>query len=216
MKYLVLIISVLSFSACHSQTKKIENLNADDYDMITIFLNQQEVNSYVDMHVFKKNRINLFNGKYIQHKKYFSLYDSICRNDRDTTRLKFYCPLAHGFKMYQDVLTQKDLDYLLAKYGNQEKQDMTLLEMDSIMPKVMLNRHSKEYYDEIDYGDYGKMSTRNEFPSIQIDNIYFTERKEVAIIAYTLIIPTNESVSNFYILKKIDGIWWKPIGTFKL
>ncbi len=174
------------------------------------------MNSYIDKHVFNKNRINLFNGKYIQHKKHFSTYDSICRNDRDTTRLKFYCPLADGFKMYDDILTQKDLDFLLTKYGKEEKQDMILLEMDSILPKTVLKEHSKEYYDKIDYENYKEAASLNEFPSVQIDNIYFNENKQVAIIAYTLLVPTNETVSNFYILKKIDRIWWKPIGTFKL
>ncbi len=86
----------------------------------------------MDKHLFRKNLIQLFYGKYKHHKKIYKRSDSICRISKDTLQLKISCPIASAFKKYDDALNIKDLDFLLERNGDFEKENLVLYGLDNL------------------------------------------------------------------------------------
>jgi len=216
MRCFIIIIFILTLSSCNSQNKEEIKLNHGNYEVLTVFLNTQRIDTYLDKHFFKKNLIQLFYGKYQHHKKIFKNSDSICKFSRDTVQLKMSCQIAEAFKKYDNLLSQNDLDFLLKKYENKRKENIVLLEIDTIISNTSLREHSKEYYNKIKYDEYGGIPDIGEYPSVQIENVYFNQFKNVAIVAYSVITSSKVIETNFFLLEKTIDLKWEPIGSLKL
>jgi len=208
---LVFLITVLS---CKSQNTSTSNLDSVDLEVIELFLGQMGPEYYADKHLFYRNRIDLFSGKYRYHQQFYINADSICKNDKDTLRLKFYCPLADTFKKFDGLLNEEDLSFLRDKYDL--KKEKIKISLDSMWQNVFVLKHSDDYYSQVNYNEYRGIPDINEFPSIQIENLYYNERRDVAIIAYAIVEGPSQGVNSFFLFKKIRNIWWKPIGAFKI
>jgi len=189
-------------------------MDSTDYYVLNKFFYQMDLHSFVDKHFFDKNLIQLFNGKYNHHLRMFKNSDSICKNSKDTLKRKISCPIADVFKVYDTTLNEKDLLFLSEKYNIKGKR--RLINLDSVILETTLRKHSKQYYDNIEYDKYSSISNLNEFPSIRIENLYYNKERDVAIVAYSIVSTTTQISTNFYILKKMDGIWWKPLGAFRI
>jgi hypothetical protein len=214
MKQVFILIISLSIISCKAQDVIIE-LNNEEQEVLKIFLMQQDLNSYVDNHFFNKNLVKRFNGNYRRHRKFYKNADSICKFSLDTTKLKFYCSLADSFKAHSFLLDDNNLNFLINKYDTEKgKYELNL---DKLLSKTTLRKHSGKYYKKITYNKYDGIPNLNEFPSIRINNLYFNEEKDVAIVAYSIVSERiNSATSGFYMLEKRDNIWWKPIGSIKL
>jgi len=173
------------------------------------------IKGYLDKHFFRKNLIKSFKSDYLRNKKFYGVADSICNKSTDSTKLKFYCPLADSFKLYDNLLINSDLNFLTNKYD--KKEERNVININVLISETSIQKHSNEYYNKLDYNRYDGIPDLNEFPSIRINNIYFNEKKNVAIIAYSLVSERINSItSEFYLMEKKDNIWWKPLGNLKL
>lgn len=192
-------------------------LSSEEYEVLSVFLKAQNIRGYVNKFFLNKNEITMFTGRYDYNKKFYDAADSICKTSLDTTKLKFYCPLADKFKIYNHLLTEEDFIYMVSKYdkiGNQLTLDFKRLKLGRF-----LKEHSDKFYNQFinDLND-SIMIDNEEFPSIQINNLYFNKEKDVAIVSYMVVHkpkPNYSSTSGFYILKRLNNIWWKPLGNLK-
>lgn len=142
------------------------------------------------------NVIKRFIGKYQDHLKVYKNSDSICRNSKDIEKLKISCPIADSFQMYENLLSDEDISYFHGTYSHDE-------EFEKLNINRILNKSSM-------------LVVEGNYPSLEILNIYYNRKGDLGIIAYRKNYNKNESESNFYILKKMKNIWWKPLGSFKL
>lgn len=212
-RILIFLLCLLQFS-CAAQGSNEMDLSVTDYSVLGRFLEQAEPYTYVDNHFFDENMITRFIGKYEYHINFQRNADSICRLSEDMEKKKFYCPLADKFAYLEGLLDENDLDYLEDNY-NQPGQAQTM-KIDSIITDNRLKRHSESYYQNIDYEKNLLRIETSEFPSIRIQNLYYTKDRSVAIIAYSIFSNSIKAENNFFILKNIDDIWWKPLGSFQL
>ena len=214
MKNLILIFVFLSFVSCKSQ-KETFKFSEEHYEILEVFLSQQNTFSFLDRHFFNKNDIIQFCGDYRKSKKIFSKADSICKYSKEIEKRKFYCPLADSFKIYDGLLSQKDLIFMQEKY--RLKKEKKTVEIDSLIETIGLSAHSTNYYKEINYEDYRSFTELEEYPSIQLNNIYFNEDRNVVVISYSIVSEGIKPISSrFYLLEKRDNLWWKPLGNLKL
>lgn len=197
-KNILISVLIVSFSSCKAQHSSKTELKNTDYEIIILFLNQLYPQNY---HLLKdintRDLTDEFIGKYRHHQKTFKTSDSICANSSDTLKLKISCPIADSFKKYNEALTGNDLDYLKENYSNMRKFES--LDIMRIFENIGMLKIARE-----------------DNQSLEINNLYYNERKNVAIIAYSIITAQNLHTTNFYLLQKIDDIWWKPIGPLKL
>ena len=200
-------------ASCKAQNK-LDVIANNDQEVLVAFFNQMEMFSYLDKNVSGKNNIELFAGKYRHHRGFFKNSDSICKNSKDIERLKISCPLADAFKMYDTLLSDNDLGYLIDLYKGNSRNDT--LNLENILSKTSLQQHSDKYYQEVEYDQYGGIPDLDEFPSIRIENLYYNQEKSVAIVAYSIVLGPRQTESNFYMFKMMDGVWWKPMGAFKI
>lgn len=214
MRKISFIALCIYFISCNAQEKTI-TLNNDQTEVLKVFLKQQEQYSYVDCHFFNKNLIKKFSRDYLYNREFFRISDSVCSSSADKTKLRFYCPLADSFKVFDKLLTEEDLKFLVKKY-NYKKQKF-IMNIDSLINNSSLRKHSKDYYAKIKYEKYDGIPELNEFPSIRINNLYFNKKNNVPIVVYSLVYNrVNSVISSFYILEKKNNIWWKPIGNLKI
>ncbi|MDO1513228.1 hypothetical protein Q2T41_11225 [Maribacter confluentis] len=215
LKRIVLLFTIcLMHCSCKAQNVYDFKLDTVDYDILRAFLEQVEAYTYVDKHFFNKNRIVDFIGRFKYHVKFQRNADSICNFSKDIDKRKFYCPLSNNFAYFDGLIDEGNLKYLLNNYDN--SGEVQTMEIDSILFKKPLQKHSENYYQDIDYKNgFGRAETL-EYPSVRIENLYYNEDRSVAIIAYSIYNNSRESINNYYIFKKTDGIWWKPLGSFKL
>lgn len=212
--FLLCFLAVASLTVSCNAQESNDVLKSNDYEVLNTFLNQMEVNSYLDKHFFLTDRVELFKGKYLQHRKMFIKSDSICKNSQDLTQRKVSCPIADGLKLYQTILTDEDLEFLEKSYNHSSKK--TQLDLESIRSTSLFRMHSERYYEGVDYESYRGTPDLGEFPSIRLENLFYNEDGSIAIVAYSIAASPTQSDSNFYILRKMDGIWWKPVGAFRI
>ncbi|WP_405379891.1 hypothetical protein [Maribacter sp. LLG6340-A2] len=197
MKYLVISIFYLTISSCAAQSSQEIRLNKTDYEIITIFINQMFPENFnLLSEVSGDNVIKRFIGKYQDHLKVYKNSDSICRNSKDIEKLKISCPIADSFQMYENLLSDEDISYFHGTYSH--AQEFEKLNINRIFDKSSM------------------LVVEGNYPSLEILNIYYNRKGDLGIIAYRKNYNKNESESNFYILKKMKNIWWKPLGSFKL
>lgn len=197
MKYLVISIFYLTISSCAAQSSQEIKLNKTDYEIITIFINQMFPENFnLLSEVSGDNVIKRFIGKYQDHLKVYKNSDSICRNSKDIEKLKISCPIADSFQMYENLLSDEDISYFHGTYSH--AQEFEKLNINRIFDKSSM------------------LVVEGNYPSLEILNIYYNRKGDLGIIAYRKNYNKNESESNFYILKKMKNIWWKPLGSFKL
>lgn len=197
MKYLVISIFFLTISSCAAQSSQETRLNKTDYEIITIFINQMFPENFnLLSEVSGDNVIKRFMGKYQDHLKVYKNSDSICRNSKDIEKLKISCPISDSFQMYENLLSDEDISHFYEKYSH--NQIFEKLNIDRILDKSSM------------------LIVEGNYPSLEILNIYYNSKGDLGIIAYRKNYNKNESESNFFILKKMKNIWWKPLGSFKL
>lgn len=206
------LIMVLFFNnLCKSQNLKDINTNSE---VLSVFLLNMQPQLYLDKNFSGKNFIKYFNSKYRKHLSIFRKADSICNNSKEINKTRISCPLADSFKVYNTILSEKDLIYLSKFY----KKDTTkeVLNVKKLIKTSMTREHSEDFYKKRDYNEYSNEQDIMEFPSIRIENLYFNKKKDVAIIAYSIASSPKDSNLNFFILVKKKNLWWKPIGSLKL
>lgn len=209
---IILVLSLFQFS-CKAQNGNFLKLDETDYDVLSKFLEQTKAYTFVDKHFFNENLIDNFISKFRYHQNFQKNADSICKFSKELDKRKFYCPLAHQFGFIRNLLDENDLKYLSENYNS--KMQIQTMEIDSIIVHNQLKIHSEGYYQNINYMA-NSMKQNSEYPSIRIQNLYYNKNKSVAIIAYYISNNSIEMENNFFILKKMDNIWWKPLGSFKL
>lgn len=210
MKQIIIITLSLIFFSCKSQDLS-QNMSNEQEEVLKVFLNQQDLYSYVDKHFFNKNHIKRFIGDYKNNRRHYRNSDSICQTSIDTLKLKFYCPLADALKKFDILLTDSDMEFLLNKYDYEKEK--FVMNLKNVILGTTLLRHTDDYYNRIEYDKYGGIPSLIEFPSIHIENLYFDSAKTTAIIAYSKVTGRyNQTKTLFYILQKKNGVWWKPIG----
>jgi len=212
-KTICLLIIVLSLAQCKTQQ---QDFAADSVknDIYRAFLKQMKPYSYLDKNFSNKNLIESFNSKYNLNKQMFKTSDSMCKNSTDLSQRKFYCSLADSFQVYDTLLSRKELGLLTIKYNKDSEKN--LLDVDALIQDIPFRMHSEKFYEKINYGVYGGIPNLKEFPSIRIENLYFSSNKNIAIIAFSSVVSPTQVDTNFYILEKKNGIWRKPIGAFKI
>ena len=213
MRYIIFLIIYLTIISCNAQNLSIE-LDKEEKEVLNVFLQNQK-RGFLDKHYFKKNLIKKFKGDYLRNIKLYNVADSVCNKSSDISKLKFYCPLADSFKTFVNLLSKNDLNFLVSKYDRNEKRN--IINIDALIKGTKILKHSDEYYRKIDYSRYDGIPDLNEFPSIRVNNIYFNENQNIAIISYSIVsTQINSVISGFYLMEKKDNIWWKPIGNLKI
>ncbi len=217
MKSLFILFFISSFClSCKGQKSDGNELNRTDYEVLGIFLEQVKDYSFVDKHFFNENLITNFIGKFKYHQNFQRNADSICKFSKEIDKRKFYCPLADEFSYFEGLLDENDLNHLNDKYSTQG--DMQTILIDSIIGQKSLKTHSENYYQNMVY-EQSFTNSKNgiaEYPSVRIQNLYFNKNESIAIVAYSIFNNSIEMNNNYFILKKMDDVWWKPLGSFKL
>lgn len=211
MKKVIVLFFVLTFFSCKSQ-EKADLLNKEDYEIINIFLENMEEYSFLDVNFLNRSFSSSFTNKFRYQNKFYRNADSICKTSKDTVKIKFYCPIADNLKRHYNVLNDNDLDYLLNNYKNSGR----IIQMDlTEILRTDFNKHSEKYYSNVIYDKFSKNQVVNEFPSIRISNIYYNKDKDVAVVAYQIVTSITNIDTNYFILKKVRDVWWKPLGQLK-
>lgn len=214
MRYLlVFIFFSFLYNSCKAQ-KSIEELKSNEVEVLKTFLMQFEFYGYLDHHLFNKNLIQKFIADYERNKKFYEFSIEICNSDKDSLNSAFYCSAADSFKDYVFLISDDDIKYLLDTYDKEKRK--VVLNIFPILERTNFKEHSKVYYSKVDYDEYYGIPDLNELPTIFINNLYFNKKRNIAIIAYSVIKRRNNGiVSSFYILEKKNDIWWKPVGNLK-
>ena len=200
--------------SCNCKSQDLININDNaNSEILKVFLSSMPPQLYLDKNFSGRNFIKYFNSKYRKHLNSFKKADSICKNSNEINVRKISCPLADSFKMYDTLLSEKDLDYLSTHY----KKDIAdeTIDLEKLIENSRMQKHSEEFYKR-NYDEYFDEQDKTEFPSIRIENLYFNEEKNIAIIAYSIALSAKDSNLNFFILTKKMNLWWKPEGNFKL
>lgn len=209
------LILVVFISSC--KALRIADIVFDDesYEIINAFLGlHAKEYYYFDKFLLNGKFNNAYSGRYKYSKRFFKNADSICRTDTDTTRLKFFCPVAENYEVYENLLTDEDFNYIANKY--REDKEPIPFNLNKITTDFV-RLHSKEYYDKVSYTEYNPKFSVDEFPTIRIHGLYFTEDKQTAIVAYS--IPSSITGSSglaYVVFKKQRRIWWKYITTIQV
>lgn len=205
-----LLVGLLS---CKSQKSETNQFTETDYDVLDAFLQQFDQFHYVDKILYNHNLVTDFVNKFSYHQNFQKNADSICRNSEDITSRKIYCPIADKFAYYENLLNHNELKQIQKRYDKKGKS--ITLQIDSIISNSLVRKHSKEYYHNNDKaGMPQKMAS--ESPSIRILNLYYNENNSVAIVAFSISNSSSKTESNYMFFKKMDEVWWKPMGSFSL
>ncbi|RMB56527.1 hypothetical protein EAX61_14050 [Dokdonia sinensis] len=216
-KNIFIICLLLSTAQCKSQNSASRlSIKEKDTEAFVTFFNTQKMYSYIDKNVMGADLILNFIGRYKHNIKFYRTADSICKKDQDLERLKFYCPLADSFSRFEGLLDASDFEYLRAEYESSRKPRE--LNVESIISQTIpLLKHSDIYYEQVDYTRYDGVPKIDEFPSIRVLDYYITKNEDVAIIVYVTEGPgIRHGRASYFLLKKMDDIWWKPIGPLKI
>ncbi|RMB56525.1 hypothetical protein EAX61_14040 [Dokdonia sinensis] len=206
-------------TSCVAQKATIQEFDQNKRDALRVFLNNQKSYTFVDENVIKVTGIKKFVGRYRKARSLYRTADKICGTSKDTYELKFYCPIKDSFSIYENLLNEDDLFYIL---NNFDKFHLTLpskLPLDTLWGENVqsLKKHSEQFYNALDYNRYDGNPNIDEYPSLRIYGCLLNENKTVAIIPYNHVhMGVNHGRVNFFLLKKMDGIWWKPIGPLKI
>ena len=99
--------------SCNCKSQDLININDNaNSEILKVFLSNMPPQLYLDKNFSGRNFIKYFNSKYRKHLNSFKKADSICKNSNEINVRKISCPLADSFKMYDTLLSEKDLDYL--------------------------------------------------------------------------------------------------------
>ena len=196
-KILIVILLLVSISCKSQKENNLITLDKNDYEVINIFLgNLSKDNFRIIDSISGNNQILNFTGRYLHHVKSFKRADSICRTSTDTLRLKISCPIANGLYRFNNVFSSEEIEDLKQKYNTSNQYE-----------NIDLNQITS--FDSTYIDNQG-------LSSLRIDNLYYANGRNTAVVAYSTISISNEIYTNFFVMEKIRNIWWKPIGSFKL
>lgn len=201
--------------SCKSQHKKYNDLNDEQYEVLSALLNgifQVEDHFYLNKYIQQTKYPEKFSEDYKRRVSIFKISDSLCKNSKDTLELKFRCPLAFNIRDQVGVFEKEDLDYFEEEfqYDSSVGFQLEITKLNSSLP--LLSQHSENYYQN--FWDKSKMTNNysEESPSLQIMSIYFSKTKQAALISYKIINDTMENSMQTIIMKKENGIWWRTVG----
>lgn len=196
-----------------AQIRQESNSNKEGYEVLNAFLYKDVGYYYLDNIIEQKIYEKSFLHSYKGYIRLFNTADSVCNFSEDPVKLKFFCPLADAFKIYSGLLTDDNFLYFENRYSKESSYDKHIINF-SNLENPMVKPHSKDYYIRKEE----KSKDLQEFPSMHVWGIYFTEDRKTALVAYTYKKQdTSDGSLTYHILKKRKGIWWKPmvaIGLF--
>ena len=202
-----MLFTVLS---CKAQTKDNTKLSKGDYEVLSEFLLQFDVwKDYFlnEKIVFSKGNSEKFINKYNYQQNFYESMKYACHNSKDTLFLKTACPLADALKPYINLYTEKDFDEIKKSVKN--RNTPFKINLAELGRQKNIKKHSNQYYLK-------SKDDLNEFPSIQLNGIYYNKDKNAVTIAYQIINKgLNDNSERFFLLIKKDNVWWKPLGNLK-
>ncbi len=218
MKRIILILFASFVSSCHSQKQKNEFTN-EHLEVLKAFLNNKydhKDSFYVNKNIKQQKYLINFRSNYKRYIEAYKSSDSICKNSTDTALLKLKCPIAFSLKKYQNLITEKDFNYLKKTYNEERKNDwkFNTNELKNYIP-LLLN-HSKDFYEVYNKDVVKARKSHREYPSLEISGIYFLEDQEIAIIAHSMIESHMGGGLAYSIMKKENGVWWRFVGSLQL
>jgi len=215
----LLLLSITCLS-CKAQNSNSLKLNNEHYDVLNAFINQKydfKEHFYLNKYLTQKKYTGIFGANYIKNLSICRNSDSICKNSNDTLTLKFKCPMAFSLKKYIGLFSEKDLEY----FKNTYKQDVSqkfIIDSKKMPPALpIITEHSNDFY-KVYLKDkrQARYSFLKESPSLEIQGIYFSENKKIALVAYTMVTSTMGGGLAYSIMQKEDGVWWRLIGSIQI
>lgn len=215
----LLLLSITCLS-CKAQNSNSLKLNNEHYDVLNAFINQKydfKEHFYLNKYITPRKYTIRFSGNYKRKLSVYKTSDSICRNSNDTLTLKFKCPMAFSLKKYIGLFSEKDLEY----FKNTYKQDVSqkfIIDSKKMPPALpIITEHSNDFY-KVYLKDkrQARYSFLKESPSLEIQGIYFSENKKIALVAYTMVTSTMGGGLAYSIMQKEDGVWWRLIGSIQI
>ena len=215
----LLLLSITCLS-CKAQNSNSLKLNNEHYDVLNAFINQKydfKEHFYLNKYLTQKKYTGIFGANYIKNLSICRNSDSICKNSNDTLTLKFKCPMAFSLKKYIGLFSEKDLEY----FKNTYKQDVSqkfIIDSKKMPPALpIITEHSNDFY-KVYLKDkrQARYSFLKESPSLEIQGIYFSENKKIALVTYTMVTSTMGGGLAYSIMQKEDGVWWRLIGSIQI
>ena len=215
----LLLLSITCLS-CKAQNSNSLKLNNEHDDVLNAFINQKydfKEHFYLNKYLTQKKYTGIFGANYIKNLSIYRNSDSICKNSNDTLTLKFKCPMAFSLKKYIGLFSEKDLEY----FKNTYKQDVSqkfIIDSKKMPPALpIITEHSNDFY-KVYLKDkrQARYSFLKESPSLEIQGIYFSENKKIALVAYTMVTSTMGGGLAYSIMQKEDGVWWRLIGSIQI
>jgi len=211
MKQFIFTLSILFFISCKAQMKNVQLSDNNQKEVLVEFLNQEF--SFRDS-LYVKNRINIedfsadFEYAYHRILNRLKKSDSLCKNAVDSLIRKEKCKESFNLNKFKNLFSKDDFVYLVNSYQGRLKDELFFdLKNDYLIPKI--KNHSNKYYQS-------KELNFDEVPSLKIKGIYFTEKRNIALIAYSLTPYSLRYNAKYAILKKEDNLWWRYIGSIRL
>jgi len=216
-KILVLFFLFGIFS-CQSQNFKKND--QEYYELINSFLNQAftyKDTFYLDR-IIKQSKLNpnlilKYNNKITQYNK----SDSICKVSKQISHKKVSCQKAFYLKDYFNLFNDNQLSYLKSYYSSDENNSF-YIKYNELKSVPLIFGNWDEPYQSQSLSDTEikalKSKHQKELTKLSIDGLYFTQKKDRVIIAFSIISREYPNKKNQYaLLKKEDNLWWRFIGT---
>ncbi|MHA7832513.1 MAG: hypothetical protein ACX93O_15565 [Flagellimonas sp.] len=214
-KTLVFFVLLVASFACSGQSDPSKVLKKSKSEVLLAFLNQNYDyhESFYLNKIYQEDKLSIrFQENYKRRLRFYKMADSICENSTDTLQLRLYCPAAFSAKIYENLLSKDDLEYLASAFDNKSEQikriDVKTVS-DNSSPLVL--EHSEQFY--IDYKNGRKIIEQKELPSLLIKGIYLSKNEKVAIMAFIYYSHNTYTRTRYAILKKEDKVWWRLLGT---
>lgn len=213
MKLAIFTFLSLFFYSCGAQKgNNWQELDEDQYEVLTAFLNQEFNNRdsfYLNKNGFQLEYSDRFESNYkILEEKYHES-DSICKNSSDSNVLKEKCIEAFNYEKFIQLFEVNDFNYFKENYShsNKKKYIINIKKIPRLAPTILA--HSDEYYS------INNLELK-ELPSLKIHGFYFSQNNEYALLAYTLLPWSLRYNIKYAILERKNNMWWHYIGAIRL
>lgn len=212
MKHISLFYILLFSLFCKAQKDNDSiQLRENHYVILNAFINQKynhEKTIYINKNIVQKKYSSNFKIKYNKLLNIYKNADSICNSSFDTLSMRINCKKAYFNEKYVGLLEDTDLDFFEKTYNRnfKERQVIDTKKLIDINPKITI--HTENFYEE----EHKNLNFK-ETPSLKIHGFYFSENKNLVLIAYMMFPLSLRNGLEYGILKKEKGIWWRFIGS---
>jgi hypothetical protein len=212
MKHISLFYLLIFSLICTAQKDNDSNkLSEEHYLILKNFITQKynhEKTIYINKNVVQKKYSSNFKIKYNKLLNIYKNADSICNSSLDTLSMRINCKKAYFNEKYVGLLEYTDLDFF-EKTSNRNLKEIQVIDtkkLIDISPKI--TNHTENFYDE----EHENLNFK-ETPSLKIHGFYFSENKNLVLIAYMMFPLSLRNGLEYGILKKEKGFWWRLIGS---